>query len=245
MTRTPRRLVLCLAAAALALTATGCGGASTPPPASSSTSTPETATTPEKLERREQQQVTSATARDALPQRADLPKGWVVDESPVSRSTRTYDPPQCADLELRGSAAQKFKDDHLEVEERVAYSEWTEGVAARLVVTLQSYSEPFPVDVLDAAGARLGECATYEQTIDGDDRVWTTRALTTPTVGDRALGVRYTPQDDASGRLTDDLIVRSGHNLVIVKYLPSTPTYDDQLLEDYAQGVLDRLEETA
>lgn len=245
MSRSRRSTAPFAVVAALILMTAACGEPTAPSESTSSVATSEPTAASEALERPEQQQVDVATARAALPTLEDLPKGWVVNESPVSHAERTYDPPECAAVEFRSAEAQTFKKAHLEVEERVAYSEWTQDVAAQLAVTLYSFSEPFPTTLLDLAGERLGDCSAYERTIDGEERSWATQALTTPTVGDRALGIRYTADADGAGRVTDELTVRSGHNLIVVKYLPTTTTYDDQALQDYAQDVLDRLEKAS
>ncbi|CAM3905469.1 sensor domain-containing protein [Janibacter anophelis] len=242
----PARRPLAGIAVAAALVLTACGDDEPAPAASSSTSAATAAeTSPEVLDRPEQQQVDATTAKGALPTLEDLPKGWAVNASPVTDDERTYEPAECAAVERRTSQAAAFEEEHLEVTERVAYSEWTEGIASHLAVTLHSYDEPYPTTFFDEAGQRLGECSEYTRTIDGDAQTWQTRALTTPTVGDRALGVRYTADGDRGGRITDELTVRSGHNVIVVKYLPSDTSYDDDLLQEYARDVLDRLEQAS
>lgn len=243
MDATTRR---CLAALSLTtlLAVSACGDKGSTPP--DETSDPGTVTVTkdaevEALDRPEQQQIDKATARKALPTRADMPsKAWLVDISPASTYEATYDPAKCADIELAGSPAKKFREEHRKVNEKARFSRERVNGGGIIATYVESYDEPYPTSIFDDAGAAIATCDEYtESNPSGPDSGYSAKAVTAPQLGDQTLAVRITSRRHAF--YVDRMYVRSGHNLITVMVLDYDKDYDGKLMQEYAQGILDDL----
>ena len=198
----------------------------------------------EALDRPEQQQIDKATARKALPTRADMPsKDWLVDISPASTYEPTYDPAECADVELAGSDAKKFRDEHRKVNEKARFSREKVNGGGIIATYVESYDEPYPHSIFDDAGAAIASCDDYTESNNaGPDSSYSAKAISTPQIGDQTLAVRITSRDHDS--YVDRMYVRSGHNLISVRMTTTWRMDNDQDLDTYAQGVIDELKKT-
>lgn len=244
MDATTRR---CLAALSLTtlLAVSACGDQGSTPPDEASDPGTITVTKDveaEALDRPEQQQIDKATARKALPTRADMPsKAWLVDISPASTYEPTYDPAECADVELGGSDAEKFRDEHRKVNEKARFSREKVNGGGIIATYVESYDEPYPHSIFDDAGAAIASCDDYtESNSAGPDSSYSAKAVSAPQIGDQTLAVRITSRDHDF--YVDRMYVRSGHNLITVMTLGYDKDYDGKLMQDYAQGILDDLE---
>ena len=251
MTRPARRTTRLLAPAAAVVGALGlvaCGGSDDPQPPMSSSAASSSAqageeTTPEMLDKPEQQQVDAATAKAALPTIEDMPDdGWGIDISTFSDEPITFDPAVCADVELASQVARTFDDEHRKVDEAARFSTPQSRGGLITATYVDSFDAPFPTSILDAAGEHVTDCATYTWTKSGSTSTRHVKAISVPPLGDRSFGVRL--WSDGSDSFTDRLYVRSGHNLVTVMTLSREDTYDGALMTKYASDILDKLKET-
>lgn len=244
MDATTRR---CLAALSLTtlLAVSACGDQGSTPPDEASDPGTITVTKDveaEALDRPEQQQIDKATARKALPTRADMPsKDWLVDISPASTYEPTYDPAECADVELAGSDAKTFRDEHRKVNEKARFSREKVNGGGIIATYVESHDEPYPHSIFDDAGAAIASCDDYTESKNaGPDSSYSAKAVSAPQIGDQTLAVRITSRDHDF--YVDRMYVRSGHNLITVMTLGYDKDYDGKLMQDYAQGILDDLE---
>ncbi|HCE61298.1 hypothetical protein N5P18_05810 [Janibacter terrae] len=236
------------AVAALALTA--CGGDAQP--AASGTSgevTPSSsATTVEELTAPEQQQLTAAEIKRALPTREEAPRGFVQDTSGFDTrraSQRRADPQTCLAVFLDTPQMRTWKSEHLADGEGVRYTrnsgEDDSVGQPSISVAVYSYDEAFPTRFLDEAGAALADCATFRTAVSPGSEMsdWSATNIQTPVLGEQSLGVRAGSRELDSA--IDYLWVRSGHNLVHVRMLTGFRADNSDILQEYAEGVLDDL----
>ncbi|MEN3122708.1 hypothetical protein [Janibacter sp. LM] len=200
----------------------------------------------EALDQPEQQQIDAATARRVLPTIKDAPRGFATWTTKLTEGGQTYDPQVCAHITLDGPQERDFRDAHRKVRE---YSRFTSprSVTDESVTTIvESYDEPYPLEFFDKAGQYLAECASYTTTPDdgGSSTTRTTRAISTPSVGDRSFAVRLTFGAGGEGISVDRLYVRSGHNLVTVWYIKGGEPYDGAAMTKYAEKTLAELKKT-
>lgn len=250
MTPRPRATPFAIAAvAALALTA--CGGDDAPPAASSTTGevTPSSsATTTEELTAPEQQQLTAAQIKRALPTREEAPRGFVQDTSGFDTravSRRRADPQSCLAVFLDTPQMRTWKSDHFADGEGVRYTldSGKDDSAGQpsISVAVYSYDEAFPTRFLDEAGAALADCARFRTAVSPGSEMsdWSATNIPTPALGEQSLAVRAgSPAIDTA---IDYLWVRSGHNLVHVRMLTGYRADNSDVLQEYAEGVLDDL----
>ena len=251
MTRAARRLAP-IAALSLALTLAACGDSDDPPPTETSTAASpqgdggesgEEAKQEENLDKPEQQQIDSATAKAALPTVEDMPgDGWGIDVSTFSTDPPKYDPAGCAAVELDNDEDRAFTKDHRKVKENIRFSRSNGDNLEITAVYIDSYDEPYPLSVFDAAGEQVTSCESYRWQRGNGDTTRHVKPLSTPAVGDRAFAVRLT--SDGSPGATDRLYVRSGHNVLTIMGEGDDDGSDGTLLADIAQDILDELKKT-
>lgn len=261
-----RRPVLACAAAttaAIALTACTSGGEapgespSTSPATSPSAdsggddgSTPgEGGPTPyeadESFDEPQQQELTAARAKKALPSRGDMPdRTWLTDISTFSDTPRVYDPAECAAIELNTPSARSFEKKHRSVEEAARFSQSDADGDGIIAVYVESFSQPYPLAYFDEAGEALASCGKFSWSKDGHSSSNTASSISLPLLGDRSFGVRIGSAE--FDHRTDRLYVRSGHNLItVMRQSSKDDPYDERLLDKYAQAVLDNLEKSS
>lgn len=245
MTRPARRTIRPFLPAVAVIGALGlaaCGGEEPPPPTSSAVTGSEASeTSPESLDKPEQQQVDAETAKAALPTVEDMPDDeWLVDISTFSDDPITYDPAVCADVELGSQEARTFDDEHRTVNEPARFSKSLGNYNNLITATyVESFDAPYPTAFFDAAGEHVTDCGTYTWTKGGSSSTRHVQAISVPQLGDRSFGLRLT--SDGGDDYTDRLYVRSGHNLITVMMLSTDEHYDGELMTQYAQGILDEL----
>lgn len=242
--RRPSRRSTALTVATLVLGLAACGSDQPTPPTTVTVTT--SAEGPEALDKPEQQQVDAATARRALPTIRDAPRGFATWSTRLTEGGQTYDPQVCAHITLDGPEERAFRKAHRKVYE---YSRFTSprSVTDESVTTIvESYDEPYPLEHFDRAGQYLADCASYTTTPDdgGSATTRTTRAISTPSIGDRSFAVRLTFGAGEQGISVDRLYVRSGHNLVTVWYIKGGQPYDGAAMTKYAEKTLAQLKRT-
>lgn len=156
----------------------------------------------------------------ALPPASSLPKdskgdGWV-DNDVTPGGQFTYEPAECADLYLQGPAGKAFADEHRTVTAKGNYA--TDGLDSEyLTVFLYSHDEPVPAELFTTAGERMGTCGTFTQISGSGTRTDETLiGLQVREVGDQQLAFATTSE---SMSRFNRLMVRSGHNVVVVNYV--------------------------
>ena len=243
MTRPARRATRLAAPLLVAgsLLLAACGDEPEPPPESTTQEGQvPTETSPEVLDKPEQQQVDATTAQEALPTLDDMPDdGWAIDSSTFSDAPISYEPAECADVEFDSQAANAFTDEHRVVREQARFSKYIGDGNLITATYIESHDEPYPTSLLDAAGQHVTDCGTYTHTQNDYTTTRHVEAISVPPLGDRSFGLRLT--SDGLNSYTDRLYVRSGHNLIIVMVLSREETYDGELMTSYAEDILEEL----
>ncbi len=87
----------------------------------------------------------------------------------------------------------------------------------------------------------LADCATFRTAVSPGSEMsyWSATNIQTPVLGEQSLGVRAGSRELDSA--IDYLWVRSGHNLVHVRMLTGFRADNSDILQEYAEGVLDDL----
>ena len=189
--------------------------------------------TAEDLGRPEQQQLSEARAKAAMPTLKDLPTGYHVDTTVFSDKRRRTDPAGCIDLYMEGDAAHDFDDQHKKASSQARFGRYAGGGKDIVAVYLDSYDAPVPLELFDQAGAAVGECASFTS---GSSPTYTAEGIAVRDLGERTFAVRLT----GGGVSVDRLYVRSGHNLLVVIVLSQAEKFDEELMGSLAEQVLER-----
>lgn len=239
--------------ATLAVTATlalaACGSDDPTTSATPSSSTVTVTSTPvaeaEELTAPEQQEKTAKELAAALPTLKEAPRGFIVDPGGYDanrKSRATADPEECLAVYLDGAEQRAWSREHRSTADGVRYTQKNGGInPPSISVAVTTYDEPYPTRFFDEAGAALADCTkfTHQLTPDGNTNTYTAQNISTPVVGDRAFGVRVGDPDVDMG--IDHLWVRSGHNLISVRMITGFRANNEEILEEYATGVLEDL----
>lgn len=225
------------------LTACLPGGGEDPESPTGSSSSSSSSTT-ESFDEPEQRELTAGRAQGALPTRADMPdETWQVDTSTFPDERPTYDPAECAAVELSSPGARSFEDKHRTVDEAARFSRSEADGDGIIAVYVESYAEPYPLAYFDEAGEALADCAEFTRTQGDFDSESTATGISLPLLGERSYGVRIGSTFD---HRTDRLYVRSGHNVItVMRQSSKDDPYDERLLEKYARSVLTDLEKNS
>lgn len=208
----------------------------TPPPTVTVTETE--SASPEALDKPEQRQLTTKEAKAALPTLDDLPEGYHVDDSELVDRERSTEPDRCVDLYLGGATADTFREDHEKAEAQARFGLYRGGHGKDIVgVYVTSHDEAVPLTIFEEAGDAVAECSSFTETLAGRSVRYETQAIAVRPLGERSFGVRLSQ----SRRAVDRLSVRSGRNLVTVVALNPHKQFDEELLGDLAEGVLEKL----
>ncbi|MGO4131464.1 hypothetical protein AB4Y78_03310 [Janibacter sp. RAF52] len=233
-------------AAALVIPLAGCiPTLATDDPSTSHPSSGTAAPTPPQHERAGRE-LTQADAEAALP---DLPQGAQERSTEVTASHRKTDPESCLEVLRIGPTYDELAESRV-ASAKTAWYVQTDG-GRQINVGIDSFPDEIGPDLLDRAGAALGECSSFSMTGLGDtghfdDRLWAD-GRPAPPLGDQGFAVRVTQlaqQDRKTVRLYSDyLVVRAGHNLVTVTVSHWDESMTFQVLQDHATAVLDELDQ--
>lgn len=239
----PRRITAGLAAA-LTIPLAGCiPTLATDDPSSSSPSSSSANIGPQ--HERAGRELSQADAEAALPER---PQGAQERSTEVTASHRKTDPESCLEVLWIGPTYDELITDRV-ASATTAWYVQTDG-GRQISVGIDSFPDEIGPDLLDRAGAALGECSAFSMTGLGDtgrfdDRLWAD-GRPAPPLGDQGFAVRITQlaqQDRKTVRLYNDyLVVRAGHNLITVTVSHWDESMTFQVLQDHATTVLDELE---
>lgn len=209
---------------------------------SSSSSSSSSSTTTETFDEPQQRELTTAEAKAALPTRADMPDPtWKVDGSTFSDSPVTYEPDECAAVELNTRDARTFEEKNRRVDAAARFSRSDADGDGIIAVFVESYAQPYPLAYFDEAGEELADCGEFSRTQSKFTSESTATGISLPLLGERSYGVRI--GSHTFDHRTDRLYVRSGHNVItVMRQSSKDDPYDERLLEKYARAVLADLE---
>lgn len=192
----------------------------------------------------QQRELTAGRAKRALPTREDMPdETWQVDTTTFSDDPSTYEPAECAAVELSSTDARAFEGKHRTVEEDARFSRSEADGDGIIAVYVESYAQPYPLAYFDEAGEELADCDEFSKTQSNFTSESTAASISLPLLGERSYGVRIGSTHD---HRTDRLYVRSGHNVItVMRQSSKDDPYDERLLEKYARAVLADLEKTS
>lgn len=208
---------------------------------SGSSSSTSSSSTIESFDEPQQRELTAAQAKGALPTREDMPDStWKVDTSTFSDAAPTYEPAECAAVELNSTDARTFEEKHRKVDEAARFSRSKADGDGIIAVFVESYAQPYPLAYFDEAGEELADCGEFSKTQANFTSESTATSISLPLLGERSYGVRIGSTFD---HRTDRLYVRSGHNIItVMRQSSKDDPYDERLLEKYARAVLADLE---
>lgn len=189
-------------------------------------------------------QLSEAEAEAALP--AVPVGGEVVELEPEPTELETT-PAECLEMLRNGESAQGLKSGRVARVRRGWNSDSPAG--SQMTVSITSHSEPVSAEILDRAGAAMSTCGTF--TYRGKDRSGDFELnlrgepRTVDPLGDQTFADRITVFETLGGQerkiFVDQLIVRSGNNLVHVNHSHWDESASHEPLEAYARGMLDAL----
>lgn len=221
---------------------TGSAGESSPEP---STVTVTQTAEPESADEPQQQELTKKQIKDALPEKADAPKGFEADPriDAATRSTRETDPERCLAIYLDTAEAREWKKKHHTANDGKRYTQPGDAAGRASVSTfIATYDRPVPKKFFDEAGSTLGECATFSEKSTSES-TWIDKkssSISAPVLGDQSYAHRVGLTD--LDLTIDQLWVRSGHNLINIRVLTGNASYSDETMSTIAEGVLEDLE---
>ncbi|MGO4131465.1 hypothetical protein AB4028_11260 [Janibacter sp. RAF20_2_2] len=240
----PRRITAGLAAA-LTIPLAGCiPTLATDDPSSSATSaTPTGAGRP----------VDEATLASVMPAATDLHPEWQddTDGSPTSEVEKEdFSPPSCARTAAVGpeweamDQHERAEADHDYARPRGTY----DTVDESLGLSITSYDQPYPTDLLDTRAEALADCPEYQLESDGEWVPYEVEHLSFPTLGDRTLAYRLVARFELGGSETwyatlDVVTVVVGHNRISVTSTALSGTPDPAISETAVRSVIDGLEQ--
>lgn len=208
--------------------------------------TPYEADETETFDEPQQRELTAKEAERALPTREDMPDESYVQDVSEQRTERwTYDPPECAAVELATASATSFTAKHRTTREYARFSQSQVDGNGFLGVWISSHAAPYPLAYFDEAGESLAECAEFTTiSPQGHEFPKKTQAISAPRVEgtERVFAVRII----GSSSNTDRLYARSGRNLITVMQTSAKGApFDERLLTKHAQAVIDDLKKSA
>lgn len=238
-----RRPTAVTGAVALALALAGCGL----PFASSDPTTVTATSTVTRNVTNEQRQLTTKQIRAAMPVGLLEADGWtrqqrIPDPTASSTASPTGDgrigakPSTCLPVLLVGDRIEQHNTQHRVAKESVD-RETADGTSS-ISVTVASFDEPYPQEILDESGAALSTCGSFTLTQSGHDFPITSSPMPGPDLGEQSLSYRYSFEHDVHIHI---LVIRSGNNLVTNTMVTSDESSQEAKLTSYAAAVLDNL----
>lgn len=225
--------------------AVACGSSACTPPWSDDTAPPPSSSSPaDTLDiERAGRQLSEDEARAVV---GDGPPGWDSEAATPPPLWRKTDPHRCADVLRIGRASHRLKP-----AERVrTTTTWSTnpdpGAPVTIGLDLRSHDRPVGPDLLDDAGAALGECEGFALTAQGTDIRVGAIGLAFANLGEQTFAVRLTTWDKVNGRSTAFYVsyvsVRVGHNLLVGSHVSTDEDADLSVLEAQMRAALQRLE---
>jgi len=200
-------------------------------------------TTPPKTEDRTGRKLTKAEAVAALPSVKSLPAGWAVDPDHTVTSDNEADlatkfsPASCQTV-FDGMDANQSK----QAKAAEADADFTRSELGPFVgVTVASFVEKVPERLLGDFVAALDKCPSFTITDpDGTSKV-TASVLSFPTLGQETAAVRMQIDNSDLSVGYDVVVIRDGHNLVMVGQLALGGAADPEMVEEVARATVAKL----
>lgn len=181
--------------------------------------------------------LSAAEIRAALPTVKDLPTGW-------SRDTEADDdeeddeeisPPRCEDIFGDNTEAKATIDE----ERAFEADEWGPFLSAEI----GTYEDEIPDDILDEVADALSTCKKFTSTdADGARTTFRAEALSFPNLGEETLAVRMKVETEIIPAAIDLVMVRIGHNLILLTNTSlGAQGLDSELLEKVGRQTVERL----
>lgn len=190
-------------------------------------------------------QLTLEEVEDALPQ---VPVGAEVARLDPQPTDLRTDPTECLEVLRSGESATELRS----AEVATARRGWAASAPAgsEVTVSVTSYSRPVGGAVLDQAGSAMSSCSDFDYTGQSDGHPFELHLRSQPRtvdpIGEQTFAARITAVEMIGGQerkvFIDQLVVRSGHNLLRLSHSHWDESATHAVLETNARTMLTSLE---